>query len=105
MRVCRRCGREFKPERAYYFWCSWTCRIADKRGGDAPGDPYRRGYDAGYRDGMANGQRQGSLPPAVWRGLLRVAHPDRYQGSPLEGIAHDVTIWLLANRPPEEGHA
>ena len=104
MRVCRRCGRQFRPEKAYYHYCTWACLLADERMGRAFGDTWQEGYNTGFRDGVAQGQQQGLMPPAIWRALLSVAHPDRYQDSPLAKSAHEVTVWLIQHRPRGNGH-
>jgi hypothetical protein len=41
------------------------------------------------------------MPPTVWKGLLRLAHPDHHAQSPLLPVATEVTRWLLAHRPQE----
>jgi hypothetical protein len=117
MRACRRCGTAFQPAKPFYFWCSLVCRKADYL--EAQAEPYSasdvgrafdKGYDRGYAAGLAEGQRQtrpiGSkgqarepLPLDLWRQLAHLAHPDRFQGSPLEPIAHEVMVWLNQHRP------
>jgi len=68
-----------------------------------PGDIWQHGYDAGYRDGVAQGQRQDMMPLTIWRALMTVTHPDRYDGSPLAKTAHEVTVWLIQHRPRGKG--
>jgi len=110
MRSCRACGRRFQLIKSYYYWCSWDCRQADRGGREyhSSGDIWQAGYDVGYRDGLHDGRAHGrqhvSLPLPVWRGLIRIAHPDRHQASSLEPIANEVIRWLLEHRPQEVGH-
>jgi hypothetical protein len=35
----------------------------------------------------------------TWRQLASLVHPDRYQGSRLEPVAHEVMVWLNQHRP------
>jgi hypothetical protein len=103
MRVCRGCGQLFRPEKPYYHYCTWACRRAHARQSGAYGDAWQKGYHAGFRDGVAQVQQQGFMPPAIWRALMSVAHPDRYQGSPLAMTAHKATVWLIQHRPGGRG--
>jgi hypothetical protein len=103
MHSCRACGRRFQPIKSDYFWCSWDCRQADgeERGYHSAGNIWQAGYDAGYKDGL---NVHPSLPLPLWRAMIRMAHPDMHQASPLEPIANEVTRWLLEHRPQEVPH-
>jgi len=70
------------------------------RDGVTVGEAYRLGYTAGREEGrrlFAPAGRPG-LPPEVWKDVLKLVHPDRWQGSPLEETARRVTAWVLEHR-------
>jgi hypothetical protein len=110
LRTCRYCGWMFTPEKPYFYWCSYACRQADPQDGrgyqrsrDASYDlGYMDGYHSGYQQGLAEGQTQISIPPELWRQLISLTHPDRYDGTALVCAANTCTLWLLQNRPPTE---
>jgi hypothetical protein len=108
-RRCRyhKCRQPFTPEKDFYYYCSWDCRVADVgseyqrdfRGYQHSGDQhYDRGFWAGTR-----AQPSGlEIPQGIWKGLVLFSHPDKWQGEPgLATLAHEVTLWLLAHRPDE----
>jgi hypothetical protein len=105
MRRCRHCQEWFEPEKLYYWYCSWDCRVADV-GSDYQRD-YRghqrardNTYDRGFWDGMRSGPMNSTIPPGIWKGLLLFCHPDKWQGEPgLVTLATEVTRWLLEHRP------
>jgi hypothetical protein len=103
MRACRGCGRQFRPDKASHHYCTWACLLAHARGRGASGSTWQEGYDAGYRAGLAQAHQQRWMPPAIWRALMSVAHPDRHQDSPLAQTAHEVTVWLIQHRPWGKG--
>jgi hypothetical protein len=100
-RTCRYCGRLFIPLKPSYWWCTFLCH---ERYREREGRPtYSGGYDVGYRDGYAAGyeagRMQSSIPPELWRSMVKLSHPDYYQNSPLLCAANTVTKWLIAHRP------
>jgi hypothetical protein len=104
-RTCRFCGRLFIPQKPSYWWCTFECheryREREARptysGGYDVG--FRDGYTAGYQQGLSEGQTQAHIPPELWRQLISLAHPDRYDGTPLVCAATTCTMWLLQHRP------
>lgn len=44
----------------------------------------------------------GTITVTLWRSLVHMAHPDRWQGTALEAQANEATRWLLAHRPSKE---
>jgi hypothetical protein len=105
LRRCRHCREWFEPEKPYYYYCSWGCRVADV-GADYQRD-YRghqrardNTYDRGYWDGVRSGPMNPGIPPGIWKGLLLFCHPDKWEGEPgLVTLATEVTRWLLEHRP------
>jgi hypothetical protein len=109
MRRCRyhNCRKPFEPEKDFYYYCSWDCRVADVgphyerdyRGRQRSSD---ESYDRGYWDGARGRPTAQEIPPAIWKGMVLFCHPDRWQTEPgLAALAHEVTIWLLTHRPME----
>jgi hypothetical protein len=109
MRYCRywRCKRSFWPEKRHYYYCSWDCRVADVgvdyerdyRGHQRSRDEH---YDRGYWDGVRSQPVGPDMPPAVWKGLILLCHPDKYAQEPrLQAVADEVTRWLLMHRPSQ----
>jgi hypothetical protein len=106
-RYCRYrlCRQPFTPEKEFYYYCSWACRVADVgphyerdyHGYQRSGD---QRYDRGFWDGTRARPSGAEIPLPIWKGLVLFSHPDRWQGEPgLQTLAHEVTIWLLAHRP------
>jgi hypothetical protein len=56
---------------------------------------WREGYTAGY----AAGQMRAAIPPELWRPLVTLIHPDRYQGTALVCAANTCLRWVLEHRP------
>ena len=100
MRVCRGCGRQFRPGKAYHHYCTWACLLVNERKSEA----WQEGYNAGFRAGVAQVHQREFMSPVIWRALMSVAHPDRHQGSPLAQAAHEGTLWLIQHRPRGDGH-
>jgi hypothetical protein len=106
MRRCRyrQCGQVFWPEKSNYYFCSWACHQAHYA---EPGNDYRgyqrsrdEHYDRGFWDGARARPAELEIPLGIWRGLLRLAHPDKWQGEPeLVSLSTEVTRWLLEHRP------
>jgi hypothetical protein len=85
----------FQPKKVFHYWCSWTCRQADPR--DPRGHQRARAMasDRGSRDGLRT-----TIPPAIWKALVQLCHPDRWEGSAgLQALAHEASVWLLEHRP------
>jgi hypothetical protein len=60
-------------------------------------------YDRGYLDGLRAQPARLGIPPAIWKALATLVHPDRWQGTPaLLASAHDAMVWLNQHRPPDE---
>jgi hypothetical protein len=102
MRSCRAGRRLFRPLKSYDYWCSWACRQSHIDISDgAPGDIWQARYDAsnrhGVHDGQAHARQHATMSLPVWWRLIRIAHPDMHQGSPLESIA-------IGHRPKERQH-
>ena len=102
MRSCRAGRRLFRPLKSYDYWCSWACRQSNIDISDAaPGDIWQARYDAsnrhGVNDGQAHARQYATMSLRVWWRLIRIAHPDMQQGSPLESIA-------IGHRPKEWQH-
>jgi hypothetical protein len=84
------------PARPNYWHCCWDHYLLDK---ERKGQPlYDVGYRDGYRAGYAAGRTYVVLDPEVWRSMLKLCHPDHYQGSLLCATATEVTKWLIAHR-------
>jgi hypothetical protein len=107
MRRCRysNCRRSFEPEKHFYFYCSWECRVADVgphyerdyRGYQRSGD---QRYDCGFWDGARARPTEPEIPPHIWKAAIVLVHPDRWHGEPsMQTLAHEVTVWLLEHRP------
>ena len=60
---------------------------------------YEMGYTDGFQVGYHAGQAKPYLPPALWKHILVLVHPDHPEGSPLHPMAAEVTRWLLMHRP------
>jgi hypothetical protein len=110
MRRCRywKCRQPFTPQKDYYYYCSWDCRVADvgpnyerdSRGYQRDRDTH---YDRGWNDAWRFRTASIDIPPGIWKGLLLFCHPDKWQGEPgLVTLATEVTRWLLEHRPPEK---
>jgi hypothetical protein len=57
-------------------------------------------YDRGYWAGTRARPERPDMPPAVWKGLILLCHPDKYAQEPgLQTLAGEVTRWLLEHRP------
>jgi hypothetical protein len=99
--TCRYCRRPFEPLKPSYRWCSWDCheRYREREGRPTYSGGYDEGYRAGYAAGVEAGRMQTSIPPELWRQLINLAHPDRYDGTPLVCAANTCTVWLLQHRP------
>jgi hypothetical protein len=108
MRRCRNpsCGHSFTPVKPYFYYCCWACRLAhvgegheDRRGWQRERNAQ---YDRGFWDGNRAQPERLDIPPAIWKGLMRLSHPDKWQDEPgLLTLATDVTRWLLEHRPQE----
>jgi hypothetical protein len=77
--------------------------------GEHYGDPHgwqrsrSHSYDAGFADGLRAAPRQTPMSARVWKAMLVLVHPDRWQGTPsLEGLAHEAMVWLNQHRPPDD---
>jgi hypothetical protein len=109
MRRCRyrNCRKPFEPEKDFYYYCSWTCRVADV------GPHYERdyrgyqrnrdqSYNRGYWDGARATPPGPAIPPGIWRGMILFCHPEKWQGQRgLVALATEVTRWLLDHRSRE----
>jgi|SRR5215471_15570752 len=74
----------------------------------------RRTYKQGCQDtldavikdleaAVSQGRIMGGIPPNMWKTLLRLVHPDRWQDHPSTLVqAEQATKWLLAHRPPRK---
>jgi hypothetical protein len=103
MRRCRyrNCRKPFTPEKDFYYYCSWDCRVADV------GPHYERDYrgdqryDRGWHDAWrAKPPPTETMPPHIWRALAVLVHPDRWQQEPgLLALSHEAMVWLNAHRP------
>jgi hypothetical protein len=107
MRRCRysNCRKLFNPEKDFYYYCCWDCRVADV-GADYQHDyrGYQRSgdqrYDRGFWDGTRAGPSEPEIPQGIWRGMLLFCHPDKWQGEPgLVALAGEITRWLIEHRP------
>src|SRR5262245_28652226 len=109
MRTCRYrlCRQPFLPPKPNHYFCSWDCH--EKHYAE-PGHDYRgyqrgreQSYEHGFWDGVQAGPRPTvTIPPGIWKGLVALSHPDKWQIDPgLVALATEVTRWLLAHRPPE----
>jgi hypothetical protein len=108
MRRCRNpgCGQYFTPQKDFYVYCCWQCRVAhvgehyeDRRGWQRERD---NAYDRGYRDGLRAGPMNHSVPPGIWKALASLAHPDKWQDSPaMLALCHEAMIWLNQHRPKD----
>jgi hypothetical protein len=107
MRRCRyhNCRQPFEPEKDFYYYCSWDCRVADVgphyerdyRGYQRSGD---QRYDRGYWDGMNAGPAGPEIPQGIWKGMMLFCHPDKWASEPgLVALAAEITRWLLDHRP------
>jgi hypothetical protein len=109
MRRCRfyKCRKSFFPEKCFYFYCSWECRVADVgpnyehdyRGHQRSRDEH---YDRGFWDGTrAKPPGQPEMPPHIWKALAVLVHPDRWDNAPvgINELSHEAMIWLLDHRP------
>jgi hypothetical protein len=97
VRICKRCKEIFAPMRPYHQLC-WPCWHAEQTAGEDEA-AWHAGYQTGYRQGVLDGQRAGELPEPIFKGLLRLTHPDMHSGTTLGPLAHEVTVWLLNHRP------
>jgi hypothetical protein len=108
-RWCRysNCRQPFTPEKDFYYYCSWDCRVADVgpnyardyRGSQRNGD---QRYDRGYWDGTRARPSASApeIPQGIWRGMVLFCHPDKWESEPgLMTLATEVTRWLLDHRP------
>jgi hypothetical protein len=110
MRRCRywRCRKSFFPEKHFYFYCSWDCRVADV-GADYGRDNrgYQRSSDERYDRGWNDAWRSKpppteTMPPHIWRALAVLVHPDRWQQEPgLLALSHEAMVWLNTHRPSD----
>jgi len=105
VRTCRYppCGKMFEPQKPTFWWCSYDHYVADK---ERKGQPlydvgYREGFRAGYRCGLTESRQEAGIPPELWRQLISLTHPDRYDGTPLVCAANTCTVWLLQHRPTD----
>ena len=89
-RSCRSCGRMFMPSKANHYYCRWGCYLADhpeaSEGESRPTPPPRAG-------------ERGGIPEPLWSRMVRLCHPDRWQGTILEQDSHEVMVWLNTHRP------
>jgi len=93
VRRCRywRCKRPFWPRKPNFHYCTWDCRVADV------GADYARDY-RGHQVRLADID----ILPGIWKALVVLVHPDRWQGTPaLLPIAHEAMVWLLEHRPSQ----
>jgi hypothetical protein len=59
-------------------------------------------YNRGYRGGVRSRPTRPDMPPAIWKGLILLCHPDKYMQEPgLQALAGEVTRWLLEHRPSQ----
>ena len=116
--TCCDCGREFLALGEWQVRCR-TCYRAFKEGSDlatlqadlaalqAENDRLRADLDAIRRDRdrlrveamrakLKVDDDRPAIPPAQWRRLLQLVHPDRHANSP---AATEATRWLLEQRP------
>jgi hypothetical protein len=107
MRRCRnpQCGAVFTPVKDFYVYCCWPCHVAHVGEDHAR---HHRGYqrsqdqcyDRGFWDGARVRPPMIDIPPCLWKGMLLLVHPDKWQCEPgLLTLATEVTRWLLAHRP------
>ena len=109
VRRCRywRCKRPFLPPKPHFYYCTWECRVADVGAGYARDyRGYQRDrdthYDRGFWDGARARPADIDIPSGIWKGLIRLCHPDRYAQEPgLQALAGEVTRWLIEHRPSQ----
>jgi hypothetical protein len=110
MRRCRyhKCRKSFYPEKDFYCYCSWGCRVADvgphyERDYRGRQRSYEQSYDRGYHDAWWAPPPGPEIPHGIWKGLMLFCHPDKWQDNPgLVTLATEVTRWLLEHRPREK---
>lgn len=58
-------------------------------------------YDRGYWDGTrAQPIDRPTMPPHIWKALVVLVHPDRWQQEPgLLTLSHEAMVWLNTHRP------
>ena len=78
---CRSCGRMFTPSKANYYYCG-GCYLGQSR----PTSPPRA-------------EEMGGIPAPLWSRMVRLCHPDRWQGTILEQDSNEVMVWLNTHRP------
>jgi len=102
----RPCGKTFQPEKHFYCYCSWDCRIADvgefdeKRSYDQQGSD--RSYDRGFWDGArARPSADVVLPAHLWKAFAVLVHPDRWGDAPdgIKALSHECMVWLNTHNP------
>jgi hypothetical protein len=98
VRICKRCKQVFTPIQPYHQLC-WPCWHVEHADDEPDASADEAAWHAGYQAGYQAGRREGEMPPAIFKGLLRLCHPDGYSGSTLEPLAHELTVWLLSHRP------
>jgi hypothetical protein len=101
-RTCRYrpCGRAFEPQQPHHWWCSYNHYLKDKE--RLADHRYDQGYRAGYAAGLAAGRTQAVIPVELFRPLVSLIHPDRYQGTVLVCAANTCLRWALEHRPPAQ---
>jgi hypothetical protein len=98
MRHCRywRCKRQFWPAKSYFSYCSWDCRVADV------GPDYQRDDRGHQRERDTQPPLTETMPPDIWRALVMLVHPDRWQQEPrLLSLSHRAMVWLNTHRPSD----
>jgi hypothetical protein len=111
MRRCRyhKCRKSFHPEKDFYYYCSWDCRVAavgpnyehDYRGHQRRRDQQ---YDHGFWDGtQARPSAHPEIPTRIWKALAILSHPDHWDNAPagIKELSHEAMIWLLDHRPSD----
>jgi hypothetical protein len=107
MRRCRyhKCRQPFEPQKDFYFYCSWGCRVADVGSHYEDGRGYQRErnehYNRGYWDGVRSRPPTIGIPKPIWLKLLAFSHPDKWMSAAtgIRETADEVTRWLLEHRP------
>jgi hypothetical protein len=105
MRRCRYrlCGQYFMPAKPNYWFCCWEhCQAHyaqhDYRGHQRERDTH---YDRGWHDAWRSKPSPiETIPPHIWRALVVLVHPDRWQQEPrLSALSHEAMVWLNTHKP------
>jgi hypothetical protein len=96
-KICQLCGETFYPDQPWKTLCIPCFKISKQRENESTSELEElRSENFRLRYQLAIARPSiGAIPRDILKSLIRLAHPDRHNGSQ---AANDATAWLLSQR-------